>query len=79
MITKETNRYLVNTSGLTGRTSFQATDPDEALMFAHRYERFLRVRRNHPQFPIEKVRRIANDECEIPDFRIESCILEGAD
>lgn len=80
MIAKNTKRYLVTTTGLTGRTSYQASDPDEALLFAHRHEIFLRLRRNRPQMSIEQIRqRTQEEDCEIPDFKIESCILEGVD
>ena len=79
MIVKETKRYSVKTNGLSGRSSYRATDPDEALMFAVRHERFLRIRRQRPDIPIEKLRQIVKDECEMPDFRVESCILEGTD
>ena len=79
MITK-TKRYLVTTTGLTGIASYQATDPDEALLFAHRYEIFLRLKRNQPDMSIEHIRMLTRDEdCEIPDFKIESCILEVVD
>jgi len=78
-MTKTTNVYVVATNGLSGRCQYQASDPDEALMYAHRHERFLRLIKQHPEMPPTKVMQIAKDECYMPDFRIESCILEKSD
>jgi hypothetical protein len=76
MLAREKRRYLISTNGLTGEASYLATDPDQALMFAHRYERYKRARQSQPNMATTQLSQIAKDECEIPGFRIKSCILE---
>jgi len=76
-MTKVTREYLVGTNGLTGNCKYYASDPDEALMFAHRHERFLQITKNHPGISADKAIQIAKDECDMPNFRIDYCILQS--
>lgn len=72
----DAKRYQVGTNGLSGKTSYMAKDPDEALMFAQRTERFLRLKRDNPSTNDQKLMEEAKRDAWMPDFRIEYVILE---
>jgi hypothetical protein len=76
MIAAEKRFYMVTSNGLTKTSPFIALDPDEALTYSYRLERYLRALKGNPNLSDEKALAIANDELAspLPDFKIESCI-----
>lgn len=82
-MTKTTRVYRIGTNGLaggqSGKCDYMATDPDEALMFAYRHERFLRLLRNYPNINPARAMQLAKDELAMPDFRVKSCVLHEGD
>lgn len=76
MIAAEKRYYIVTTSGLSKTAPFVALDPDEALMYTYRLERYLRALKMNPSLSDDKAMAIANDDCSspLPDFKVETCI-----
>ncbi len=70
------NIYTVGTNGLSGENDYEGRDPDDALMHAHRYERYLRLMKQNPRMLPGEGLFLAQDEIEMPDFRIDFCILK---
>jgi hypothetical protein len=80
MSTKQMNQYLVTNNGISHNMTFSATDADEALMYAYRYERFLRICAKYPNIPqVEALELAKNEEIPIPHFNIEHCIVVEAE
>ena len=76
MIAATKKNWLVSTNGLSGSTPFIATDPDEAMMYTYRLERYLRAIQRNPNISNEKAMAIAKDDytAPLPDLRIQSCV-----
>jgi hypothetical protein len=76
MIAAEKRYYMVTTNGLAKTSPFIALDPDEALTYSYRLERYLRALKMNPSLSDEKAMAIANDELSspLPDFKVETCI-----